>query len=205
MAIPGPGQPWGAAARLSGPIPAMGVFPCPKGEKRIVSRIMILGHLAIAGIAKRKFSAENFLFLLAASFGPDLIDKSSALAFGAATRSMGHSLLMFALLTAAAWLFCQRFNLNQQLAGIGAILWLSHLTTDLLDLQTFFWPFLGPLPVGPQYTLMERLQNYYLLRLQPVQLSLEISLIIIAVILWAPASLRSRLRSPGPLPGVEGR
>ena len=166
---------------------------------------MILGHLAIASIAKRKFLAENFIFLLAASFGPDLVDKSLGLAFDAASRSVGHSLLMFVLLAAAAWLLRQRFNLNKQLVGIGLILWLSHLTVDLLDLQTFFWPFGGPLPVGPHYTLIEKLRNYYLLGHQPVQLSLEISLIIIAIILWTPALLRSRLRSPGVLTGVGGR
>ena len=165
---------------------------------------MILGHLAIASIARQKFLAENFIFLLAASFGPDLVDKSLGLAFDSASRSVGHSLLMFALLAAAAWLFCQRFNLNKQLVGIGAVLWLSHLTADFLDLKIFFWPFLGPLPDSAPYTLMERLRDYYLLRHNPVQLSLEISLIIIAVILWAPSSLRGRLRSPGPLTGVDG-
>ena len=76
---------------------------------------MILGHLAIASIAKRKFLAENFTFLLAASYGPDLVDKTLNLACGAPGRGVGHSLLMFALLTAAAWLFCQRFRINKQL------------------------------------------------------------------------------------------
>jgi len=166
---------------------------------------MILGHLAIASIAKQKFLAENFIFLFAASFGPDLVDKSLGLAFDAASRSVGHSLLTFALLAAAAWLFCQRFTLNKQLVGIGSVLWLSHLTADLLDLEIFFWPFLGSLQVGPPSTLMERLRDYYLLWHNPVQLSLEISLIIIAVILWAPSSLRGRLRSPGHLTGVDGR
>jgi hypothetical protein len=166
---------------------------------------MILGHLAIASLAKRQFLAENFIFLLAASFGPDLIDKSMGVAFEAASRSVGHSLLMFALLAAAAWLLCQRFNLNKQLIGIGLILWLSHLTADLLDFQTLFWPLGGPLPVGPHYTLLEKLRNYYLLGQQPVQLSLEIALMIIAVILWAPAVLRSSPRPPGVLTGVGGR
>lgn len=166
---------------------------------------MILGHLAIASIAKQTFLAENFILLFAASCGPDLIDKSLGIAFDAASRSAGHSILTFALLAAAAGLFCQRFNLNKQLVGIGAVLWLSHLTADLLDLEIFFWPVLGPLPVGPPSTLTERLRDYYLLWRNPVQLSIEISLIIIAVILWAPSSLRGSLRSPGPLTGAEGR
>jgi hypothetical protein len=166
---------------------------------------MIFGHLAIAGIAKRKFLEENFLFLFAASFGPDLVDKTLNLSCDAPGRGVGHSLLMFALVTAAAWLFCQRFNFNKQLVYIGAVLWLSHLTADLVDLQIFSWPFLGPFPVLPPSTLMERLSNYYLLHNNPVQLSAEISLIIIAMLLWIPASLWSRLRSFGHLTGVDGR
>jgi len=166
---------------------------------------MILGHLAIASIARRKFLAENFIFLCVASFGPDLIDKPLNLAFLVPARWVGHSLLMFALVTAAAWLFCQRFGANKQLIYIGAVLWLSHLTADLVDLRIFLWPFLGPLPVLPSYSLMESLQNYYILRHHPVQLSLEILLIMIAMIWWIPYSLWSRLRSFGHLTGVDGR
>ena len=50
---------------------------------------MILGHLAIASIAKRKFLAENFIFLLAASYGPDLVDKGLNLACGTPGRVWG--------------------------------------------------------------------------------------------------------------------
>ena len=166
---------------------------------------MIFGHLAIAGIAKRKFLEENFIFLFAASFGPDLVDKTLYVAFDAPGRGVGHSLLMFALVTAAAWLFCRIFKLNKQLVYIGAVLWLSHLTFDLVDLQIFFWPFLGPFPVLPSYTLMERLRNYYLFHNNPVQLSVEFLLIIIALLLWIPHSLWSRVRSLGHLTGVDGR
>jgi hypothetical protein len=166
---------------------------------------MILGHLAIASLAKRKFLAENFIFLCAASFGPDLVDKTLNVAFDAPGRGVGHSLLMFALVTAAAWLFCQRFNLNKQLVYMGAVLWLSHLTADLVDLQIFLWPFLGPFPVLPSCTLMERLQNYYILRHHPVQLSVEILLIMIAMIWWIPYSLKSRHKSFASLTGVDGR
>jgi hypothetical protein len=157
---------------------------------------MILGHIAIAGIAKRKFLAENFTFLLAASYGPDLVDKTLNLACGASGRGVGHSLLMLALLTAAGWLYCQRFRINKKLLYIGLILWSSHLITDLLELKIFLWPFLGPLPFYPNYTFMERLRNFYVLHTHPVQLYLEISFTMIAMILWICYSLRSRIRSP---------
>jgi hypothetical protein len=155
---------------------------------------MILGHLAIAGIAKRKFLTENFTFLLVASFGPDLIDKTLNLAFKAPGRGVGHSFLMFALLAAAAWLFCQRFRVNKQLWYIGVMLWSSHLITDVLAFRILFWPFLGPFPNYPHYTFMERLWNYYVIHKHSLQLLLEISFIIIAITLWVSYSLRRRLR-----------
>ena len=157
---------------------------------------MILGHFAIASIAKRKFLAENFIFLLAASYGPDLVDKTLNLACGVSSRGVGHSLLMLALLTTAVWLFCQRFRINKQLFYMGVFLWLSHLITDLVELKIFLWPFLGPLPDDPTYSLIETLRNYYFIHKHPVQFSLEISLIIIAMTLWIYYALRSRLRSP---------
>jgi LexA-binding, inner membrane-associated putative hydrolase len=166
---------------------------------------MIFGHLAIAGIAKRKFLEENFIFLFAASFGPDLIDKTLYVAFDAPGRGVGHSLLIFALVTAAGWFYCQRFKLNKHLVYIGAVLWLSHLTADLVDLRIFFWPLLGPFPVFPPSTLMERLSSYYLLHNHPVQLAAEITLILIALLLWLPHSFWSRLRSLAHTIGVEGR
>ncbi len=162
---------------------------------------MIFGHLAIAGIAKRKFLAENFIFLFAASFGPDLIDKTLYVAFNAPGRGVGHSFLIFALVTAAAWLICRIFNLNKKLVYIGAVLWLSHLTADLVDLEIFFYPFLGPFPPHPHYTLMERLSNYYFLHDNLGQLSAEMVLIVTAMLLWLPQSLWSRLRSLAHLTG----
>jgi hypothetical protein len=157
---------------------------------------MILGHLAIASIAKRKFLEENFTFLLAASYGPDLVDKTLNLACGTPSRGLGHSLLMFILFTAAGWLYCQRFRINKQLLYISLILWLSHLITDLLELKIFFWPFSGPLPPYPHYTLMEKLWNFYVIHTHPGQFFLEISFIIIALILWIYYSLRNGVRSP---------
>jgi hypothetical protein len=52
---------------------------------------------------------------------------------------------------------------------------------------------------------MERLRNYYLLHNNPVQLSVEILLIIIALLLWILDSLWSRVRSFGHQTGVDGR
>jgi hypothetical protein len=158
---------------------------------------MILGHLAIAGIAKWKFLTENFTFLLVVSFGPDLVDKTLNLAFGAPGRGVGHSLLMFAPLTVAAWLFCQRFRINTQLLYIGLILWSSHLITDLLELDILLWPFLGTFSDDPDCTLVERLSNYYVIHAHPAQLWLEISFIMIAITLWILYSFRSRLRPAG--------
>jgi hypothetical protein len=166
---------------------------------------MILGHFAIAGITKRKFLSENFLFLWVASYGPDLIDKPASLVFNISGRGVGHSLLFFALLAVVTWCFCKRFNLNTQLVQIGGFLWLSHLAADFIDVQTFFWPMLGPFPDYPPSTLMERIIHYYILRDQVVQLSIEFSLIIIALILWLTYFSRQRIKSLDPLTGVRGQ
>jgi hypothetical protein len=192
------------AAHLAGKADG-GVFPCLRGDKRIGFAIMIVGHLAIASIAKRKFLAENFIFLVVASYGPDLVDKPASLVFQVSGRGAGHSLLLFALLAAAAWLYCQRFKVNKQLVWIGSVLWLSHLTVDVVDLKIFLWPFFGPFPVYPPYPYLQRLRDYYLLLHHPVQLAAEISLIIIAMALWSPYSLRTRLRFLAPLIRVDSR
>jgi hypothetical protein len=164
---------------------------------------MILGHLAVASIAKRRFLEENFLFLSVASYGPDLIDKPPWLALGAASKSLGHSLLIFALIAVLAWCFRKQLNLNKQRFQIGAALWLSHLATDLVELKVLFWPFLGPCPEHPYFTLMDKLRNYYLHHQSAVQLSIEISFISIALVLWIPYYLRNRPKSPATLMGVE--
>jgi hypothetical protein len=163
---------------------------------------MILGHLAIASIAKRKLLAENFIFLSVASYGPDLVDKTLNLTCGAPGRGVAHSLLMLVMLMSAGWLFGKRFRINKQLLYIGLILWLSHLITDMLELNILLWPFLGPFPDYPNYTFVERLFNYYIIHTYPAQLFLEISLTIVAITLWIFYSLRA---SSDPLPNVPKR
>jgi hypothetical protein len=164
---------------------------------------MILGHLAVAGIAKRRFLEANFLFLVLASYGPDLIDKPAWLALNAASKSLGHSLLVLALIAAPAWCFRKQLHLNKQLFQVGVALWLSHLATDLVELKVLLWPFLGPSPEHPYFTFMERLRNYYLHHQSAVQLSIEISFIIIALVWWIPYFLRNRPKSPATLIEVE--
>jgi hypothetical protein len=164
---------------------------------------MILGHLAAASIAKRRFPEVNFLFLVLASYGPDLIDKPAWLALDTASKSLGHSLLVLALIAVPPWFFRKRLKLNKQLFQIGAALWLSHLATDLVELKVLLWPFLGPCPEHPYFTLIEKLRNYYIHHQFAVQLSIEISFIIIAMILWIPSYLRNRPKSPATLMGVE--
>lgn len=153
---------------------------------------MILGHLAIAVIARRQFLTENFVFLLAASYGPDLVDKTLNLVWEVPSRGVGHSFLLLVLLTTVGWLPAQRLRITKPILVIAVILWSSHLITDLVDLKIFFWPFLGPFPPYPHYTLLEKLRNYYLLHTHPVQLFLEIALFIIAMTLWIVYALRSR-------------
>jgi hypothetical protein len=156
---------------------------------------MIFGHLAFAGIAKRKFLAENFIFLAMASYGPDLLDKPASVVFGTPMRGLGHALLVFALLTWVAWFTCQRLKIPKRVLYIGAVLWLSHLATDLVDLEVLFWPFLGPFPPCDHYTLVEELRNYYILFHYPALVFLDLLSIAIALTLWIDYFLRNRSKS----------
>ena len=54
-------------------------------------------------------------------------------------------------------------------------------------------------PVSHHYTLMEMLRDYYLIQAYPVQFFLEISLIIIAMILWIFMRYGA-----GPIPCITG-
>ena len=57
---------------------------------------MIIGHLAVVGIAKLTFfEIENLAVLAVASFGPDILDKPANILLGMPGRGMSHSLVVF--------------------------------------------------------------------------------------------------------------
>ncbi|MGA8833838.1 MAG: metal-dependent hydrolase, partial [Desulfomonilaceae bacterium] len=110
---------------------------------------MILGHLAIAGIAKlTRFRRESLLFLSLASLGPDLVDKTANMLFGMPGRGMSHSLIFFVGVIFICGLIWRSFKLNTDTLTAGVLMWGSHLVGDFVQLQVLFWPFLSPLEPG---------------------------------------------------------
>jgi membrane-bound metal-dependent hydrolase YbcI (DUF457 family) len=145
---------------------------------------MIIGHLALAGIAKRRFMTENFIFLVIASYGPDLIDKTASMISSLPSRGFGHSLLCFIIVAGVAWFFCQKFRISKVVFYTCVVLWLSHLATDLVEPEILFWPLLGPLPLSQPWTLAEKLSNFYIYHLDLAQFIIDITSILIASVLW---------------------
>jgi hypothetical protein len=153
---------------------------------------MIFGHLAVAGLAKRRFLRESFIFLVLASFGPDMLDKTAQALFSFPSRGVGHSLLVWVMITGSAWFLCRRFNYTMRLLYVGSALWLFHLATDLVEPRVLLWPWLGPLPESPSYSLIEKLYMFYILRSHQIQFYLDISIIVLATAFWVLYAIRKR-------------
>ncbi len=125
---------------------------------------MILGHAALAVAGKRTvFRAVSLPVLLAATYGPDLIDKTGMLLLGTSSKGIGHTLLTYVALAAMLALASlpRRRGRPGPLVLAVLLLWLSHLVLDLTDGVIFFWPWLGPLPVTDPYDLSEGFLRFY--------------------------------------------
>lgn len=135
---------------------------------------MILGHLAIAGIAKRtRFHEESLLFLTLASLGPDLLDKPANILLGMPGRGMSHSLVFFATVISICLILWKRFNFKPDTLVAGVVMWASHLMGDFVQPEVLFWPFLGPLEPGSKFHVIDKLYLFYIDRLYPDQFWLE--------------------------------
>ena len=156
---------------------------------------MILGHFAIAGIAKStRFHRESLLFLTLASLGPDLFDKPANMLFGMPGRGMSHSLIFFAGVIVIFWLIWRWFKLNPKALSAGILLWGSHLVGDFVESQVLLWPFLGPLEPGPKFQMAEKLRLFYVNRSYPDQFWLEMFCITAFVILILSRLFMSKTR-----------
>jgi hypothetical protein len=129
---------------------------------------MIFGHAGLAVLARRTaFSTVPFVPLLAAAYGPDLIDKAGMVLCGTSGKFVGHSLVVFAAV-AGLLALGPRLGGHGRTAGTGgrlwwalALLWLSHLLFDLTEPVVLFWPFLGHLPPPDPYALGSGLVAFY--------------------------------------------
>ncbi|MBF0551279.1 MAG: hypothetical protein HQK60_12165 [Deltaproteobacteria bacterium] len=157
---------------------------------------MILGHLAVANVAKNTFlKNENYLFLIFSCYGPDFMDKPGRVLFGLAGRGFGHSILTFSILSIAAYIFCREFRVPMKYLYVGMAMWVGHLASDMVDPEVLFWPFMGPIPISPQNTLMESVYDFYVGRVSIACFTLDVLCISSALFL---GYLRLLRRQPKP-------
>ncbi len=165
---------------------------------------MIIGHLAIAGIAKHTwFEKENLIFLSLTAFGPDLIDKPASMILGLPGRGVSHSLIFFFTMIAIAcllrtWL---RFSSRTLIAGIA--MWGTHLVGDFLQLQVLFWPFGGHWEPSSKFHVVEKLLHFYVDRLYFAQFWMEVACVATLLALLLPRLFLPTSPQQEILPGSE--
>jgi hypothetical protein len=151
---------------------------------------MILGHVALAGIAKRvRWERESLLFLATAALFPDFLDKPLNMLFLLPGRGIGHSLVVFLAVATTAWFLAPKIKIAQSTIVAGMVLWVTHLAGDLVAWKVLFWPFLGPLDPTPQFHFWEKICQFYVDRLYPEQFWLDMGCVVaflcIQVVIWA--------------------
>ncbi|MGB9618532.1 MAG: metal-dependent hydrolase [Desulfomonilaceae bacterium] len=153
---------------------------------------MLLGHIAVATIAKQTiFHQRSFFFLLGASVMPDLIDKPAQIFFDLPGRGVGHSLVVFVAAACLALMVSSRLKLPKGLVTAGLCLWFSHLAGDFLEWHILLWPFYkAPVEPYPRFDLLEKLYQFYVARMWPEQFWLEMICIAAAALIFAIKSYR---------------
>jgi len=144
---------------------------------------MLLGHIAVAAIAKQTvFHERRFSFLFLASFAPDIIDKSAQLLFGLPGRGIGHSLLFFAAASILLLGMASRYSWSTGVLSAGLVMWFTHLMGDFPRWQVLFWPFYTGVPEPyPRFDFFEKLYQFYVIRAWPEQFWLEMFCIAAAI------------------------
>ena len=123
---------------------------------------MIIGHLAIAGIAKLTwFERANLLFLSMASYGPDLIDKPLSMLFGLSVHGMSHSLIFFVVVVAIACILRRWLKFSFRILVAGTVMWGTHLLGDFVPLQVLLWPFWGQSEPSSKFHIIEKMSLFY--------------------------------------------
>lgn len=126
---------------------------------------MILGHAAVAVLARDLNTGAPWWLLFAASFGPDLLDKPLAIAFDLADRGIGHSFLTLAAVALLLLLVWRAGFLPGRQAALALALWALHLITDLPKAMVFWWP-LYDIPSG-EYLLDREFAHWTAFYLSP--------------------------------------
>ena len=105
---------------------------------------MLFGHAALGSMAGQTvFDREGPLFLLAAAYGPDFVDKPLKFFFQVPGHGFGHTGVLLAVLCLAAWLFRERLGRFSQAILAALVLWAAHLVCDWVAPEVLFWPLFG--------------------------------------------------------------
>lgn len=174
---------------------------------------MILGHIAVAGIAKQTvFRKRGLSFLCAAALLPDLIDKPPSMLFDSPGRGVGHTLILFVAVCLLAWYFSPRIGLKSDVVVAGLVMWFAHLAGDFLEWGVLLWPFFtAGLEPTPKFDFWDKLYQFYVVRLWPEQFWLEVCCVtavlgILAVRYLLPVGLTGiRLARGRSLPALRRR
>jgi hypothetical protein len=146
---------------------------------------MIVGHAALAYVAKRRyFEAPAFRVLLIASYFPDLLDKPASFFFGASGRGFGHSILCFIIALCCMQLVVSLGKMDKSVMKACALLWISHLLTDFTELNTLFWPVLGDFAARPSFDFVAVINKMYVDFGTPHQLIAEVFFVALAGWYW---------------------
>lgn len=159
---------------------------------------MIIGHAALAVLARKTaFPGVPFPLLLAAAFGPDLIDKTGMRLFGTPSKDVGHTLLVFGALTAALllWHAAKPSKARWLALSAVALLWLSHLLLDLTGAGILCWPFLGPFPATDPYDLGDGFLSFYSGNGDRIVLALDLACIAAAALVAVASRWRKKPRA----------
>jgi len=144
---------------------------------------MILGHWACASLVGNLWIRERSIaVLVAAAYGPDLIDKTLNVVFGTPGRGYGHSLLAFVLAALVGYAVARRIRAPLAWYCAAVALWASHLVGDFVVSKVLFWPLLGPLDPGERFSFLRSAYRLYVEWENPEMLAAEILCLTAAIV-----------------------
>jgi membrane-bound metal-dependent hydrolase YbcI (DUF457 family) len=144
---------------------------------------MILGHWACASLVGNLWIRERAAaVLVAAAYGPDLIDKTLNVPFGTPGRGYGHSLVVFVVAAVVGYAVARRIRAPLAWYCAAVTLWASHLVGDFVVPKVLFWPLLGPLDPGERFSFLRSAYRLYVEWENPEMLAAEILCVTAAIV-----------------------
>ncbi|MCG6553646.1 MAG: metal-dependent hydrolase [Candidatus Magnetominusculus sp. LBB02] len=147
---------------------------------------MIAGHIACSYVAQRllRLRPVNNAFLLAASYLPDIIDKTLSIVFSMPGRGFFHSFAVMFGLYGFSYMIVSKVRADYApLVHLTALYYALHLIFDFPKLNILFWPFLGPINYEGHFSPIANIYSYYIGWRHPEQLISETAFFAILIII----------------------